>query len=233
MEFDPMDITTTADEGPARIATVETLRDTASKAILVLLWCHVVIAPAIAVALGIGWLAPTLVMVLLAAVSTASWRFTGSGVQTRCTVAVALMGGVSVLVYEMSGHPWQPDMHMYFFATLAFLAAYCDFRPIVYATVAVVLHHLILNFLFPAAVYPGNSDLGRVMLHATILAVAGAILVWLGIQLSGMFELMAVKTAEAEAAKAEQQKISAERVESDRKAKQDRDAARRELAASF
>ncbi len=164
---------------------------------------------------GADWLVPSLMMVLLAGVSTLSWRISGSGVQTRCTVAVALMGGVSVIVYQMSGHPWQIDMHMYFFATLAFLAAYCDYRPILFAAVAVALHHLTLNFLFPAALYPGNSDLGRVMVHALILVVEAAILVWLALQLSQMFAAMAEKTDEAEAAKAEQQKASADLIESE------------------
>ena len=143
------------------------------------------------------------------------------------------MGDVSVLVYQMSGHPWQIDMHMYFFAMLACLAAYCDYRPILFAAVAVALHHLTLNFLLPAAVYPGGSDFGRVVLHAMVVVFESAILIWLPYKLSMMFELMAEKTAEAEAAKAEQQKASADLIESNRKAKQDRDAARRELATRF
>jgi methyl-accepting chemotaxis protein len=233
MDHHAMDSAIAADEAAAKTGTVDSLRETASKAMLVLLWCQVPIALAIAFARGTDWLVPGLMMVLLAGVSTLSWRISGSGVQTRCTVAVALMGGVSVIVYQMSGHPWQIDMHMYFFATLAFLAAYCDYRPILFAAVAVALHHLTLNFLFPAALYPGNSDLGRVVVHALILVVEAAILVWLALQLSQMFAAMAEKNHEAEAAKAEQHKASADLIESNRRAKQDRDAARRELAASF
>ena len=228
-----MDIAMTADETTSEIRTVDSLRETASKAMLTLLWCHVPLALAIAVARGGDWIMPTLLMVLLAGASTASWWLSGSGVQTRCTVAVALMGGVSMIVYQMSGHPWQADMHMYFFTTLAFLAAYCDYRPILLAAVAVSLHHLTLNFLFPAALYPGNSDLGRVMIHAVVLVVEAGILIWVALELSAMFATMAEKTDEAEAAKAEQQKTSADLLESNRKAKQDRDAARRELATRF
>ena len=176
--------TATANETTTTTGTVDSLRETASKAMLTLLWCHVPIALVIGFMRGTDWLLPTLLMVLFAGTSTVSWWMSGSGVQTRCTVAVALMGGVSVIVYQMSGHPWQIDMHMYFFATLAFLAAYCDYRPILFAAIAVALHHLTLNFLFPAALYPGNSDLGRVMLHALILVIEGAILVWLALQLS-------------------------------------------------
>ena len=225
--------TLAANEATTTTGTVDSLRETASKAMLTLLWCHVPIALAIGLMRGADWLVPTLLMVLFAGTSTVSWWMSGSGVQTRCTVAVALMGGVSVIVYQMSGHPWQIDMHMYFFATLAFLAAYCDYRPILFAAIAVALHHLTLNFLFPAALYPGNSDLGRVMLHAVILVVEGAILVWVALQLSQLFEFMAEKTQEAEAAKVQQQQANTDRIESDRKAKLERDAARRELAARF
>jgi len=225
--------TLAANEATTTTGTVDSLRETASKAMLTLLWCHVPIALAIDLMRGADWLVPTLLMVLFAGTSTVSWWMSGSGVQTRCTVAVALMGGVSVIVYQMSGHPWQIDMHMYFFATLAFLAAYCDYRPILFAAIAVALHHLTLNFLFPAALYPGNSDLGRVMLHAVILVVEGAILVWVALQLSQLFEFMAEKTEEAEAAKVQQQQANTDRIESDRKAKLERDAARRELAARF
>ncbi len=79
------------------------------------------------------------------------------------------MGDVSVFTFQFAGHPWQIDMHMYFFAALACLVAYCDYRPILAGTVAVALHHLVLNFILPAAIYPGGADLGRVVLHAVIL----------------------------------------------------------------
>jgi methyl-accepting chemotaxis protein len=143
------------------------------------------------------------------------------------------MGGVSLLVYQMSGHPWQVDMHMYFFAALACLAAYCDYRPILIGAATVALHHLTLNFLYPAAVYPGGADFARVVVHAVILIFEAAILVWLPYKLAQMFEVMAEKTAEAEAAKAAQQKAAAERIDTDRRAKQERDAARHGLADNF
>ena len=75
-------------------------------------------------------------------------------------------------------------MHMYFFAALACLVAYCDYRPILAGTVAVALHHLVLNFLLPAAIYPGGADLGRVVLHAVILLIEAGVLSWLALTLS-------------------------------------------------
>ena len=85
----------------------------------------------------------------------------------------------------------------------------------------------------PAAIYPGGADLGRVVLHAVILLIEAGVLIWLALKLSHLFETTAQKTAEAEAANAAEARANAERIEAERQAKQDRDAARRELAAGF
>ena len=120
---------------------LDALRETASKAMIALLWLHVPIAMAVGMARG-AWLMPTILTTAFAAAATLSWRTAGNGLSTSLVVGVALMGGVSVFTYELAGHPWQIDMHMYFFAALACLVAYCDIRPILAGTVAVALHHL-------------------------------------------------------------------------------------------
>src|SRR3954451_17258623 len=209
------------------------LRETASKALLGLLWLHVPIALAIGLMRDNGWLAPTAFTAAMAIAATVSWASSGNGLSTRLTFAVALMGGASVFTYQLAGHPWQPDTHMYFFAALACLAAYCDYRPILAGTVAVALHHLVLNFLLPAAVFPGGADLGRVVLHTVILLIEAGVLVWLALTLSHLFEATAQKSAEVEAASAAEARANLDHIESERRAKQDRDAARRELASGF
>jgi len=212
---------------------IEALRETASKVLLGLLWLHVPVALVIAAMRGGDWLLPNLLTAALAGAATLSWATLGNGVSTRLTFAVALMGGVSVFTLELSGHAWQPDMHMYFFAALACLVVYCDYRPILIGTVAVALHHLILNFLLPAAVFPGGSDLGRVVLHAAILLIEAGVLIWLAHKLSQLFKVTAEKTAEAEAAHAAETRAKADRAEADRRAKEDRESARRSLASDF
>nr|WP_041757297.1 methyl-accepting chemotaxis protein [Bradyrhizobium sp. ORS 278] len=208
------------------------LRDATSKLLLAVLWIHVPLALIIGLSRG-DWMLPTMMMVALAAAATLSWRSAGDGLATQLTVAVALMGGVSVLVYQMSGHAWQVDMHMYFFAALACLVAYCDYRPIVAGTVAVALHHLVLNFVFPAAVYPGGSDFGRVVLHAVILLIEAGVLGALALKLTQLFETSMRKTAEANAAIAAEARANAERTEAEQRVKQQGDLARRELAEGF
>jgi methyl-accepting chemotaxis protein len=209
------------------------LRETASKALITLLWLHVPISAAIGFLRGTEWMTPAAAMAAFACIATWSWMKSGSDLATRLIVAVALMADVSLLVYQMAGHPWQPDIHMYFFAALATLVAYCDYRSILAGTVAVAVHHLALNFLLPAAIYPGGSDLGRVVLHATILILETGVLVWIVVELSQLFDVAARKTEEAEAARAAVERASAERSEAESQASVQRSTARRELAATF
>jgi len=65
-----------------------------------------------------GWLLPALFAIMLVGAATLSWRVSGNGLSTRLLVAVALMSDVALFTLQLSGHPWQADMHMYFFATL-------------------------------------------------------------------------------------------------------------------
>ena len=122
--------------------------------------------------------------------------------------------------------------HMYFFAALAILVAYCDYRPIIAGTAAVALHHLTLNFILPAAVYPGGADFGRVILHAVILLIEAGVLIWLAQTLSNLFATAAEKTAEAKDANAAEARANADRIRNEQ-AKRDRDEARRELSIGF
>jgi methyl-accepting chemotaxis protein len=211
---------------------LDALRETASKALIALLWLHVPIALAVGMARG-AWLMPTVLTVGFAAAATLSWRVAGNGLSTSLVVAVALMGGVSVFTFELAGHPWQIDMHMYFFAALAFLVAYCDIRPILAGTVAVALHHLALNFIIPAAIFPGSADFGRVVLHAGILILEAGVLVWVAHELARLFVTTAQKTAEAEAATAAEAHANAERGQAEQRAKLERDTAMRQLATEF
>jgi methyl-accepting chemotaxis protein len=212
---------------------LDALRENASKALIALLWLHVPIALAIGIARGGDWVLPVVFMVVMAAAATLSWRASGSGLSTSLVVAVALMGGVSVFTYQLSGHPWQIDMHMYFFAALACLVAYCDYRPLLAGTVAVALHHLGLNFIIPSAIFPGGADFGRVVLHAGILILEAAVLVWVAHEMARLFLTTAQKTVEAEAANAAEARANAERGEADQRGRLERDTAMRGLAAEF
>lgn len=51
------------------------------------------------------------------------------------------------------------DIHMYYFAALALLAASCDWRVIEAGSTAAAVHPIVLNFALPSLIYPGSSNL--------------------------------------------------------------------------
>jgi methyl-accepting chemotaxis protein len=176
------------------------LQGMASQGLLVLIWLHLPLLALIAALVGHEWVLTEAIATGLACAATACWYLSGNTLETRLTVAVVLIGMVSLIVEQFSGHSWQLDSHMYFFAMLAVLAAYCDWRVILMAAAAIALHHLALNFLLPAAVYPGGADFGRVVLHAVVVVLESAVLVWLTHQLAALFKLTREAMDEATAA---------------------------------
>ncbi|OYU92288.1 MAG: chemotaxis protein [Bradyrhizobiaceae bacterium PARB1] len=209
------------------------VRTTASRVLLSAIWLHLPLALLIAHLRSQDMLLPLGMMAATAVVATISWRSSPVGLSTRLLFAVALMTDVSVLTYQLAGHPWQLDIHMYFFAALACLVAYCDFRVIMAATIAVALHHLSLNFILPAAIYPGGADFGRVVLHAVVLLIEAGVLGWLALKLATLFRTAAQKTAEARAAGEAEAKATEERASLERRAIRQQEALRRELADNF
>jgi methyl-accepting chemotaxis protein len=71
-------------------------------------------------------------------------------------------------------------MHFYYFAVLAMLSGFCDWRVLVAAAALLSIHHLSLNAVLPSAVYPGGSDLLRVSLHAIVVVIEVAMLIFIG-----------------------------------------------------
>jgi methyl-accepting chemotaxis protein len=95
-------------------------------------------------------------------------------------LAVTLVAQTSLLVFAFSGHPWQVEMHFYYFAVLAMLSGFCDWRVLVLGAGLIALHHLSLNEFLPAAVYPGGSNFFRVVVHAIVVVIETAMLLLIG-----------------------------------------------------
>jgi methyl-accepting chemotaxis protein len=170
----------------------------------------------------IGWLSA--IAFALTVVTVATLLFT-RGLTRRVTLSVALMLMIGVLVAVLDGHPWQIDMHMYFFAALAMLTAFCDWRALLAATVAIALHHLALNFLLPLAVFPGGAHFGRVVFHAVIVLMEAGVLIWASHYLAIALERSAEALSEAEEAKQAAENAALQERETERNAK----AAQRDL----
>ena len=118
----------------------------------------------------------------------------------RALSGVALMAQVSLLVAAVDGHAWQIDMHMAYFAALALLVIYCDWTVIAAAAATVAIHHLGLSYLLPQAVFPGSSNLGRVIIHAAILVVEAGALLAVTSSVNNMFAIADSARAKAETA---------------------------------
>ncbi len=116
----------------------------------------------------------------------------------RIVLAVTYPLLAALLLAMASGTGWLIDMHMVFFAFLAVLAALADWRVIVVGTVVTALHHLALNFIAPALVFPDGADLTRVVFHAVVVLVEAAVLIVLCRQFETLIRsLMEVRQAEA------------------------------------
>jgi methyl-accepting chemotaxis protein len=161
-----------------------------AKALIALAAVHVPILIAVAWALDRDIGSTMLTAGVLAAAPLLAWRLERPIFVIGLAIAVALVGQTSILVYLMSGHPWQVEMHFYYFAVLAMVSGFCDWRVLLAAAGLIAVHHLSLNFVLPNAVYPGGSDLLRVIVHAVIVVVETAMLVGIG---------YAIRTAFAEA----------------------------------
>jgi signal transduction histidine kinase/DNA-binding response OmpR family regulator len=172
------------------------IRASFARLLLLLLWLHVPLLALAAVAVDKPWLPSALVAAVLAAAVHLSWWRQGIAAATRYLSAVALMGAPALLVFLLAGKDWQMDMHMYFFATLALLIGWCDWRVVVVAAVTIAAHHLVLSFALPYAVFASTADIARVLLHAGIVAFQTTVLVWLSRTLVRSFDRIGAMSAE-------------------------------------
>ena len=86
---------------------------------------------------------------------------------------------------------------MAYFAELAILTAYCDRAVVLAGADLTAVNHLLLNFLVPALIFPDGSQLSRVLLHAAIVVIETAALVWLCHRIVTLFASTAANLAAA------------------------------------
>jgi|GEM_PF-1454614 len=154
------------------------------------LWLHIPLIAAVAAALS----GPTILLAMTASTLAGSvtllWARMPHARITRILISIAAIGMVSLLLAAARGSSWQIDIHMYYFAMLAMLAAYCDIWMILAASAVIALHHLTLNFLAPSLVFPGGANLARVLLHAVIVVAETAALAWMCIEVAAKLQTL-------------------------------------------
>ena len=192
---------------------LQALRSKVSYGVIALLWVNIAVLVARAV-YGTDASIPIILGggLIITLAATATWYFDRTGPVTRIVTSIAQFAQVSLLVYAFKNSPLQIDMHMYFFASLAVCAAWIDWRAIVAFTVATALHHLILYFVLPAAVFPGESEFTRVVLHAVVLLLQSGVLLMMSWSVERSLIAAESATRDAQAA---QEALSEESAKSD------------------
>jgi methyl-accepting chemotaxis protein len=169
------------------------------------------LAGAVAMIARNSWREPMAVAFAVALVATlAAWKLR-DGLLLRSVMAVALTFGPILFVYAARGHfsgiagngDWQIDYHMYFFGVFAMLTAYVDWRPIAISAALTAVHHLLLDLVVPANVFP-EEGIDRVALHAIAVVIECGVLFWLTVAIGALFkrledlvDLTSRETAEA------------------------------------
>ncbi|MEP3279587.1 MAG: methyl-accepting chemotaxis protein [Stappiaceae bacterium] len=193
------------------------LRKQFAFALHIFMWFNVVIVAGTATILGHGVMLPTLFAAILAGVSTLSWWMDPLGVRTRLVSAISMAAIISLIVFVArpngAGQSFQLDAHMYFFAVLALLAGWVDWRALLAFTAVVAVHHIVLNFAFPVAVFPDGGNFIRVLVHAVILLAEFAALTWLVEKLGRAIQESDVMQSEAQTAREEASGLLNEQIE--------------------
>lgn len=177
-------------------------RAVGSGVITLLSWGLAVVGLGQSLLMASDFVRSVLPVLLLAGLQTVIWKMFRSRSIGRMLSSILLMALVSTLVAGLAGHPFQIDMHMAYFAALAAVVIYCDWRAIVGAAATVAVHHLVLSFVLPDLVFPGSADLGRVIFHAVVLIVEAAVLAWSAASVTAMFGANALSQATADEATA-------------------------------
>ncbi|MCZ8108366.1 MAG: hypothetical protein O9972_62265, partial [Burkholderiales bacterium] len=196
------------------ISSLERVRGSFAGPLIALLWIMAGVVSAAAIAAAHPMAVPIAGMsAAAAALPTLAWRSSPTGDVTRWSSTVALSLQVALLVLSQQGGTLQIDMHMAFFAALAIAAGWCCAVSILLATAFVAVHHLLLNFIYPLAVFPEGADILRVVLHAVILLAEAGALVFLCLRVVSAFTAADAATVKAQESLEARSVAEVERIE--------------------
>lgn len=150
------------------------------------IWALAPACAGLAWAFGENWIAFGAIALALAAAPTLMLLAFESRTPGRIALGVGLAAGVGVLVAALTGQAWQAEARLGWFAGVALLALYCDWRVILAAAMVVLLHHLTLGLLLPALVYPAGLDAGRLGFEAGLFVAEALALIWLAGRVDGL-----------------------------------------------
>ena len=116
------------------IDTTSLIRQPAPRLIVALLFAHAPVALAVSLATGASALAALTASLIASTIAALAVRFRPDAPETAVTLGLALVAQAAIFTAELSGHPWQVDSHMYFFAVLAIISALNSIPAVLAAT---------------------------------------------------------------------------------------------------
>ncbi|MCE2947465.1 MAG: methyl-accepting chemotaxis protein [bacterium] len=157
---------------------------------LMLATCMLLLVICVGMAATLGGLAQALMVGIPAlAVPLGLYLAAPGSLAVRLAVAASLMIFSALMIQLSQG---LIEMHFGIFVLLAFLLAYCDWRPVVFAAAVIALHHLGFDAMqragFGVYVFPQAQGFGWVLLHAAYVVVEAGVLCYLATMLARMVE---------------------------------------------
>nr|CRH04370.1 Putative methyl-accepting chemotaxis protein [Candidatus Magnetococcus massalia] len=182
---------------------LETVRKNASKAFVIVLWAYIPIFVLIGYGAenhanyvnavdsfcglisveGISRTTFGLIAGLVGAIpATIYWYLRPKGQLTRHVIALSLIYQWVVMVHQTTGSPdgFILEGHMVYFVTVVMLTIYFCWRSLLIATVVPAVHHLLLTFFDPLAIWPTTDYIWLHLLNHVLLVVCNSgVALWL------------------------------------------------------
>jgi methyl-accepting chemotaxis protein len=193
------------------MTSIDALQKIVARALTALGVALIPVLALIAFALGRSAWATGGVATLLAAAPVVMMMLRRPLIVVAYALVVTLIGQTSLLVFTFDGHPWQVEMHFYYFVMLALLLGFCDWGILVTAAALIAGHHLILNIFLPEAIFPGGTDFLRVVVHAVAVVIETAMLIGISHAIRTTFSHAQKAHYEAETAAAELKRAGIQR----------------------
>jgi methyl-accepting chemotaxis protein len=188
--------------------SLEAFQRTVAIALMVLGTLHVPLLVTIAWLRDADLALVTATAILLAGLPVLLFALNRPIISVAFALALTLVGQTSLLVYVMRGHPWQIEMHFYYFAVLAMLSGFCGWRTILFAAGLIASEHIVFNFLLPQAIFPESGDVARVLVHAVIVIIETVMLIGIGLTIRRAFEEAEDARRAAELSTAEMRRLA-------------------------
>jgi methyl-accepting chemotaxis protein len=193
------------------MSELERFQRVMAKVLVALGIVHTLVLAALCALLGKDALATTTASLALTAAPAALLYFGRPITVVACAIATMLVAQTSLLVALFNGHPWQIEMHFYYFVVLAMLGGFCDWRVLGLAAGLISVQHLSLNYILPGAIFSGGGDLARVVVHALFVVIEVVMLIFIGQTIRRSSQTAEQSRLAAETAVAELERVGARR----------------------